>query len=1174
MPRSLGCFVAAFAILVGRAGGPLNAVVAAEPVVEAVPHNQDAPPGPALSPEQAVERMTVPPGFTVEVVAAEPDLVNPVAMTFDERGRVWVTESFEYPRREPGPGRDRIKILEDRDGDGRMETVKIFAEGLNIPSGIAVGHGGVWVANAPDLLFMRDLDGDDRADTSEVVVTGFGRDDTHELPNSLTWGPDGWLYGLNGVFNRSVVEQNGQTFDFTCALFRIHPRTREFQLFAEGTSNPWGIAWNEDGAAFLSACVIDHLWHLVERGYYHRQGGPYPEFTWKMGSIVDYRHQKAAYCGIHYFDSDAYPEEYRGRLYMGNIHGGCINVDSLDRNGSTYVGRKEADFLTANDAWFMPVVQKTGPDGCLYVLDWYDRYHCYQDANRDPEGIDRGKGRLYRVRYQGTPRAEPFNLAEETDEQLIERLASPNVYFRDLAQRLLAERNHPETNTKLETLVLSESAPRRQRMHAMWARIGAGPLGDEFVELLPALTHGGELFAFGLRAIGDVGVSASARAKEIVRSSVGGPGGGGESGPSAIALQAATAAPKVFADDPRTAGWLLARALVGGGDDPVIPHVVWQCVHPLLDDAQARDGFLSGLRSVNWTTSGEAAGMLPHLVDRLLSLEGDRIAAVAELVAALEVPAIGKPIGSTPAQVVARCLDALLQRVRGGEISAEEIDALKQSLAPSAGEALGRGDHPLRTPYALLATVWGDAAARDVVLGLLRDATAEEDSRLAAADVLLIGNEESTLIERLVDLVADRSAGAAELRGDLIASLGRSNHDAVADRVLASFDLLDESIQPRAIELLAGRAAWAKKLLEAVGRGDVAAGAINQNQVRRMLAAGDSDLTRLVTEVWGTIRPGRDPQREQGIDRMKLFVRTHPGDPHRGQAVFAKVCGQCHKIYGVGEEVGPDLTGNGRNSFEQLVSNVFDPSLVIGAAYQARTAITADGRVITGLLAEDSPARVVLTTQGGKAESIPRDDLDELIVSELSLMPEDLEAQTTNQELADLFAFLVLDKPPTDPSAKILADFDLVESGRTDDPAAAQALIDEVAPGFTLQGVGEGGVALLEEHRGRRRALRTHPVARNRPARFSGVFQLPADKHSTLQVVVAGHEAGDWRLVARVGNATLLDETVGDEADAWETFEASLDDYAGETVTIEVENAANGWNDEFGFWNAVQVLSD
>ncbi len=349
------------------------------------PHGQDRMPGPALKPEEAIKKMTVPEGFSVELVASEPNIVNPVAMTFDEKGRIWICESLEYPRSSAGPGKDRVKLLESSKGDGKYDKVSVVIEGLNIPSGIAVGHGGVWVANSPDIRFYP-FSKDGKLGKPQVVVTGFGRTDTHELPNSLTWGPDGWLYGLNGVFNHSHVKHQGKEHRFTCAVFRIHPKTHEFQLFAEGTSNPWGIALDTEGSIFLSACVIDHLWHITESGYYHRQGGPYPPHTWVLGSIVKHKHQRAAYCGIHYFDSDAYPPEYRDRLYMGNIHGGCINVDVLQRDGATYSARPAADFLKANDAWFMPVSQKTGPDGCLYVLDWYDRYHCYQDARRDPAG--------------------------------------------------------------------------------------------------------------------------------------------------------------------------------------------------------------------------------------------------------------------------------------------------------------------------------------------------------------------------------------------------------------------------------------------------------------------------------------------------------------------------------------------------------------------------------------------------------------------------------------------------------------------------------------------------------------------------------------------------------------------------------------------------------------------
>jgi putative membrane-bound dehydrogenase-like protein len=1000
MNRAHRLTLVALIMLGGEAMGVHGPTVLAQerdPAAAIIPHGQDRPPNPPRSPAEAIGAMTVPPGFSVEVVAAEPEIVNPVAMTFDERGRVWITESLEYPRRRPGPGRDRVKVLEDTDGDGKADKFTIFADGLNIPSGIAVGHGGVWVANSPDILFLRDTDGDGKADMREVVATGFGRSDTHELPNSLTWGPDGWLYGWNGVFNPCKVKsKNGQTYEFTCAIFRIHPKTRVFEIWCEGTSNPWGIAIDPEGSFFSSACVIDHLWHLVETGYYIRQGGPYPPFTWPIKSIVDHFHQKAAYCGTHYFDSPAYPAEYRGRLYMGNIHGNCINVDVLERNGSTYKAKPAPDFLQANDSWFMPVSQKTGPDGCLYILDWYDQYHCYQDANRDPAGIDRLKGRLYRVRYKDTPRRTGFDLLKASDDELIQLLASPNVYDRDIAQRLLVERSSPAIRGRLQALVLDGQASRPARLHGLWALIGSGPLESGFHADL--LAHKDSTFrAWGVRAAGNAGQDQPwirEKAVQLAR----------DPSPD-VRLQVVIAARKLRGPDRMP---ILLDAQSESDRDPLIPYIVWQNLLPLLDD---RPDELARWLEQSRGTGPIFSRLLPHLIDKLIA----NPRADARFITGLLLS------GRADDESLRDALDVVASRFRERSLPAERDKALRMVLKKRLIESNMQKDQRLIWDYFILLAYCGDESGLLRTHSIARSAAFRDDVRLRAIEALW-SLERPAVARPLVEeiLTGKQGSASAEFRARILDSLEELNDPEVGAVVLRAFPNLPAALKPRAVELLTERPAWTKALLAAVAGKTIPASALNVTQLRKLQHSRDADIAKQVKAVWGTIREGRNPQRERVVDRFRRSIRQTPGDPIAGQAVFAKLCAQCHKIHGSGPDVGPDITSNGRNDFDQLVSNVFDPSLVIGPGYQATTIATVDGRVLTGLLAEDGKERVVLKIQGGKLETVPRDQVEQVKTAEVSLMPEEVEKQLTPQEIADLFAFLCLDKPPSDPSAKPL----------------------------------------------------------------------------------------------------------------------------------------------------------
>ena len=414
-----------------------------------------------LGPEAAARQMTVPPGFKVTLFAGEPDVVQPIAMAIDDRGRIWIAEAYSYPRRVPqSQARDRILIFEDSDGDGRFDSRKVFADHLNLVSGLEVGFGGVWVGAAPEFYFIPDKDGDDRPDgPPQVLLDGWGQHDTHETLNSFIWGPDGWLYGCHGVFTHSRVGKPGtpaaERTPINAGVWRYHPVRHVFEVFAYGTSNPWGIDFDSRGQMFITACVIPHLYHMIQGGRYERQAGQhFNPYTYDdIKTIADHRHYLGAnphggngrsdsaggghaHSGAMIYLGGAWPAEYTGSLFMNNIHGARLNRDLLLPSGSGFVGSHAPDFLLANDVWSQIISLKTGPDGSLFMIDWYDKNQCHHN---DVNGHDRTNGRIFKVSF-GDPRHVAVNLARETSEALVGLQSSTNEWHARHARRILQER--------------------------------------------------------------------------------------------------------------------------------------------------------------------------------------------------------------------------------------------------------------------------------------------------------------------------------------------------------------------------------------------------------------------------------------------------------------------------------------------------------------------------------------------------------------------------------------------------------------------------------------------------------------------------------------------------------------------------------------------------------------
>src|SRR6516225_1047595 len=456
-----------------------------------------------LAPEKAAAAMTVPEGFEVKLFAGEPDVRQPIAFCLDDRGRLWVAEAYSYPVRRPDKeAKDRILIFEDADGDGRFDKRTVFMEGLNLVSGLEVGFGGVWIGAAPYLMFVSVKAGEDKpSGPPQILLDGWAWQDTHETLNTFTWGPDGWLYGCHGVFTHSRVGKPGtpdaKRTPINAGIWRYHPTKHVFEVFAHGTSNPWGLDFNDYGQAFCEACVIPHAFHIIQGARYHRQAGNhFNPFTYAdIPTIADHVHYVGAtphggnnrsdsaggghaHCGTMIYLGGTWPEKYRNQWFMGNIHGRRLNMDHLQPKGSGYNATHGPDFLLANDAWARFINLRYGPDGNVFLIDWYDKQACHTG---DVKVWDRSNGRIYKICYQGTKPVK-VDLAKYSDKELVELQLHQNDWYVRHARRLLQERAQQKNldSAVYEALdkIAFTHADETRRLRGLWALHVVGGLDD------------------------------------------------------------------------------------------------------------------------------------------------------------------------------------------------------------------------------------------------------------------------------------------------------------------------------------------------------------------------------------------------------------------------------------------------------------------------------------------------------------------------------------------------------------------------------------------------------------------------------------------------------------------------------------------------------------------------
>lgn len=977
------------------------------------------------SPQDALKAMQLPGGFKAELIAAEPDVVQPIAFTFDERGRIWVVEGNSYPKpREVGAGQDRIKILEDKDGDGVYETKKIFCEGLNLVSGIELGFGGVWVGAAPYLMFIPDQDHDDKPDAADVpnpvpgltfkaqiLLDGWGSQDTHETLNSFIWGPDGWLYGCHGVFTHSKVGKPGTPDDqrqpINAGIWRYHPVRHEFEIFAHGTSNPWGLDYDQHGEWFVTACVIPHLYHIVPGGRYQRQAGQhFNAYTYEdIKTIADHAHYAGnprpdvsqdkttgagivnddtnalggghAHCGLAIYQSSQFPLTYRNQLLFGNLHGHRLVANYTDPKGSSYTGKHGADFLRANDMHFIPVTQKVGPDGSLYVSDWSDQQICHRGSNA-VENWDRSNGRIYRIswsasvptRQQGpadedirAPRA-PFDLSKESDEKLAKlAVQTENEWFSRMARRVLMEKalkNDQVLSSALNVINEIPGLSSASSLHGAWLVSSC----SEAQHSVPEPNKGDEHYrAWTIRSSPPGDGADLESMTDLARSDQ-----------SPIVRRELASFLQQLPNEDRD---MLAAALLKHGedkDDPMIPLLIWYGIEPVVAADAAAGLQLASVSKLPKVTE--------FIYRRMASEEAGR-QGLLKLAAETQ--------DNTQRDFL---LQAILTAARGGSKITQPADWA--AMRGRFGEN--------KTLLELEAHMGSDSALKHFrdQLASSTTAAAERESALS----MLIQARDAATSKVLLQLIQGDAPGT--LKRKAVQALASLKDPETPQVLSAALPKLPPGDLPDAINTLASTKEGSIALLKAVEAKTVPSTALSPFLVRQLAAFKDAQLDALIKSAWGDVNAPKADLAERTKKYRDLLTPAAlaKGDAAKGKILFMGTCGACHKLLGEGQNVGPDITGSNRADLNYLLENVLDPNAVIGKAYQLNLFTMKDGRVMSGVIKEENPTAVKIAMMGGIEFTLPQADIEKREVSKLSTMPEGLFDALPPESVIDLVKYL------------------------------------------------------------------------------------------------------------------------------------------------------------------------
>ena len=969
-------------------------------------------------PEEAAEAMTVPEGFHVDLIAAEPDLHQPIQFTIDAQGRLWVVEAFAYPqRRKDEDARDTILVFEDTDEDGSYDKRTVFTDTLNLVSGIEVGFGGVWVGAAPYLMFIPDADNDLVPDSEpQILLDGWGYQDTHETLNAFRWGPDGWLYGCHGVFTHSRVGKPGTPDEerepINAGVWRYHPTKHTFEVYAWGTSNPWGVDWDDYGRPVITACVIPHLWHVIQGARYQRQGGRHfsPYIYDDIKTIADHLHYLGAtphsgnglsdsvggghaHCGAMIYLSDQFPAEYRNRLFMFNVHGKRMNSEILTPKGSGLVGSHAPDFLLSNDPWFMGVAARTGPDGSLYMLDWYDKQACHRN---DINLWDRSNGRMYRVRF-GDGDNSRVDLHSWNNTELCRAMTSDNEWIVRTARRLLQERasqpswsdsENAAAQAELSRIFKDERLPTPKRLRALWALHCVDGWDPQFVE--------------PLLADADEHIRAWTITLVLERA------GGVAYGKSLVPRRPITAFAQMAANDPSPVvrlavasalqrvpvplRWEMAEALMSRSediDDHNLPKMVWYGFEACVAQDPAR--------ALKMVQASCQFSFVEQSTYRRLA-EGD----------AAQLEALTAAIAAAPADRAARMVGAMSL----GLASRPDTPMPASWQVVSSRFLTGDAQPPaaVRDQVLALAQQFGDPTAATALLAVAADAGLPEERRVMALSALSGQAKSPDYAELLLSLLPDPN-----MRPHALARMAAVDDERFPIALCALMSTWSQAHQDAAANVLASRSAWAAQMMNGIAQGTVPRRVLDFAPLRRQLKElNDDAIESQLNELWGrSAEVSEDSAARIAAWKAQLTPEElAKADLVNGRQQYRNTCFACHKLFGDGGDLGPDITGSNRADLDYLLSNLIEPSAELGQQYMMTTARLQDGRVVAGMIS-DQNEQTLTFRNGTFTEVVRRADLakrpdgtEDLTRLEMSLMPAGQLDGLSPEDARDLIAYL------------------------------------------------------------------------------------------------------------------------------------------------------------------------